>query len=270
MKSRKRNRMLGFDYSSDCLYFVTIGVKDRVCCFGEIIEGTARELSVHYPHENIPKESISNPSPVNNNNFKPDDLNHIMKLNVLGFDYSSDCLYFVTICVKDRICCFGEIIEGTVRELSVHYPHENISKESISNPFPVKNNNFKPDDLNHIMKLNVLGLIVQERLLWLSHQYNYVEIHNFVIMPNHVHAIIGLNSLKLLDQAIKIKSLSSLIGAFKTTSSKLIHEAGFLDFSWQRSFHDRIVRNNLAYQKIMNYIDLNPKKWYADSFFAKA
>src|SRR5690606_41538956 len=46
LKRRKRNRMKGFDYSSDHLYLVTICVKDMLCCFGEIIEVTSRDLYV--------------------------------------------------------------------------------------------------------------------------------------------------------------------------------------------------------------------------------
>lgn len=69
---------------------------------------------------------------------------------------------------------------------------------------------------------------------------------------------------------MKIKSLSEIVGAFKTTSSKLIHEAGFLDFYWQRSFHDHIIRNDKAYQNISNYIDLNPQKWFNDRYFGNA
>ena len=37
IKERKRNRLLGYDYSQDNLYFVTSCVKDRICCFGEIV-----------------------------------------------------------------------------------------------------------------------------------------------------------------------------------------------------------------------------------------
>ena len=43
MKNRKRNRLKGYDYSRDNLYFVTICVKDRVCCLGSV--GTGRDLS---------------------------------------------------------------------------------------------------------------------------------------------------------------------------------------------------------------------------------
>ena len=44
MKNRKHNRMLGYDYSQNNLYFVTICVQDRICCFGAV--GAGRDLSV--------------------------------------------------------------------------------------------------------------------------------------------------------------------------------------------------------------------------------
>jgi hypothetical protein len=44
------------------------------------------------------------------------------------------------------------------------------------------------------------------------------------------------------------------------TSSKLIHEAGYKDFKWKRSFHDRILRENELDIK-RNYIKNNPKNW---------
>jgi REP element-mobilizing transposase RayT len=117
------------------------------------------------------------------------------------------------------------------------------------------------------MKLNAYGLIVKEKMQWLEAQYPYVMVHNFVVMPNHVHAIIEIDGMR--REEIKIKSLSSLVGAFKTTSSKMIHEAGFLEFAWHRSFHDHIIRNENAYLNITNYIDDNPNRWFKDTFFEK-
>ncbi|WP_163411488.1 transposase [Flavobacterium ajazii] len=132
------------------------------------------------------------------------------------------------------------------------------------------------------MNLNEFGEIVKKQIEWLTEQYKYVEIHNYVVMPNHVHMIIEIDRNKLMvgtegtarelsvqaqGEEIKIKSVSSLMGALKTTSSKLIHRSGFEDFSWQRSFHDHIIRNEKSYQNISNYIDLNPEKWKSDTFF---
>jgi len=164
-----------------------------------------------------------------------------------GFDYSSNNIYFVTICVKNRLCCFGSV--GTGRDLSAHHNH------SDKNQLEIKIN------------LNKYGLIVEKKIIWLEEQYSYVEIHNYVIMPNHIHVILEINNIRIKNLDIKIKSLSSIIGVLKTTSSKAIHLNGFEDFSWQRSFHDHIIRNEKAYVNIDNYINLNPEKWHQDTFF---
>ncbi len=178
---------------------------------------------------------------------------------LLGFDYSRDNLYFVTSCVQDRICCLGTISDGK-------------------------------------MHLNEYGQIAHDQFNWLEKQYPYVVMHEFVVMPNHVHAIVEINrkyipvnmvesrndstrdslqsnvnqndahELNDLSQKppIKIKSLSELMGAYKTTTSKQIHLAGLIDFKWQRSFHDRIIRNDGSYGFIMNYIYRNPENWKTD------
>ena len=84
-------------------------------------------------------------------------------------------------------------------------------------------------------------------------------------MSNHIHGILIINKRTGLDLSLhKIKSLSSLIGAFKTTSSKLIHQNGLSDFAWQRSFHDHIIRNDKSLNKIRKYIINNPATWDND------
>ncbi|MDZ7778096.1 MAG: transposase [Bacteroidales bacterium] len=35
---------------------------------------------------------------------------------------------------------------------------------------------------------------------------------------------------------------------------------------WQRNYHDHIIRNGDAYQKILEYIINNPAKWNGDTF----
>jgi REP element-mobilizing transposase RayT len=209
----------------------------------------------------------------NSNNI---DMKNRKRNRMKGFDYSSNNIYFVTICVQDRICCFGSVASaGTGRNLSVHNP--------ISSKFDSSNSDRTCRDLsvqnNKVMQLNEFGKIVYERINWLSEQYKYVAIHNFVVMPNHVHIMLEIDSVcmsgldpsvQLRDEEIKIKSLSSLIGAYKTTSSKIIHECGFLNFAWQRSFHDHIIRDEKSYLNISNYIDSNPEKWVLDTFFEKS
>ncbi len=87
-------------------------------------------------------------------------------------------------------------------------------------------------------------------------------------MPNHIHGI--LNIVDFVgdgrDRPLhgKIKPLSELVSAFKTTASKRIHEAGVASFQWQRSFFERIVRNELELNRIREYIQTNPLHWDFD------
>ena len=165
-----------------------------------------------------------------------------------GYDYSRDNLYFVTICVDGMKCCLGDII-GANRDLSVQN-----AKNDQENSFP------------KIMQLNKYGKIVEVQLDWLQDRYKYVKIHVQIVMPNHLHAVMEIDSSLVSGQEIKIKSLSELVGAFKTTSSKLIHRAEFLEFKWKRSFHDHIIKTDRAYKNILNYIQDNPSKWDKDVF----
>lgn len=188
-----------------------------------------------------------------------------------GYDYSKNNLYFVTNCVKNNWCCLGRVIPmGTGRYLSVH--NLEIDNPEIHIP-----------KIDFTIELNQYGLIVDEKINWLMSQYKYVDIHNYVIMPNHFHLILEIDSSLLKNKISKddsdgtarelsvpkIKSLSSLMGALKTTASNEIHKCGFEDFAWHRSFHDHIIRDEKSYQNISNYIDLNPQKWIEDRFHIK-
>ena len=147
------------------------------------------------------------------------------------------------------------------------------------------------------MELNEYGKIAEEQWHWLGKQYPYIVLHEFVVMPNHIHGIIEINrsivginrvgtgrdlslhhdtSIHDPSQPIKIKSLSELMGAYKTTSSKKIHLLECTDdprtihtntFQWQRSFHDHIIRDEKSFETISNYILNNPTQWKTDKFY---
>ncbi|HNV57101.1 MAG: hypothetical protein GYA67_05740 [Smithella sp.] len=166
------------------------------------------------------------------------------KQRLPGFNYSTDGAYFVTICVQNMQYCFGNVE-------------------------------------NETMALNQTGKIVDHQWNWIFEQYAYVHRDEFVVMPNHVHGILHIaeNGLatrtggRNLDvgngrdrslQAQKIKTISELIGAFKTTSSKMIHLAGQTDFKWQKSYYDRVLRNERELHLTREYIVNNPKAWELD------
>ena len=114
-----------------------------------------------------------------------------------GFDYSQDNLYFVTICVQNRICCFGSIPVGTGRDLSTNHNHD-LSKNKNPDLSALDSHsvNFNEDAINEKdevqMKLNEYGEIAKNQMVWLQEQYPYVVVHCFVIMPNQTR-ILKLN-----------------------------------------------------------------------------
>lgn len=203
---------------------------------------------------------------------------------MVGYDYSKNNLYFVTSCVKNMECCFGDVVPvGTGRDLSVHNPdlhNPDLHNPDLNNP-DLNNPDIKnPDEKESEMILNKFGIIANNQLEWLEIQYPYIVLHSYIVMPNHIHAVIEIDSLKVdsncktdtgpLDsERIKIKSLSQIMGAYKTTSSKLIHQADYEDFAWHRSFHDHIIRDEKSYLNIVNYIENNPNSWNKDKFHKK-
>ena len=182
-----------------------------------------------------------------------------------GYDYSQDGLYFITSCVKDMVCCFGNIIVGTGRDLSNKVNDDLRTGRDLSLPGPQ-------------MILNIYGKIAQEKWLWLGEQYQYIRLHEFIVMPNHIHGIIEINSVGTgRDLSIKdndgeftifpkVKSLSGIVGAYKMTVSKDIHSSGYPEFTWQRSFHDHIIRDQKDYERISHYIINNVNTWDSDKF----
>ena len=46
------------------------------------------------------------------------------------------------------------------------------------------------------MILNEFGVIANKQLGWLENHYSYVVFHQYGIMPNHIHVVIDIYSLR--------------------------------------------------------------------------
>jgi len=102
------------------------------------------------------------------------------------------------------------------------------------------------------------GKIIDEVLVNIPSYYN-VEIDCYIIMPDHIHLIIILDK----DENKKNYSLSDVMGKFKSFSCKKIKKVLEDDerFEWQKSFYDRIIRNEKELYQIRKYIQENPLRW---------
>ncbi len=91
-------------------------------------------------------------------------------------------------------------------------------------------------------KLNAMGRIAEEELLSISDRFDGVKVDKYVIMPNHIHAIIVIGC-EITEQSRLFPTLSTVIGLYKSGVSKRIHTDRPSMQIWQKSFYDRIIRD---------------------------
>jgi REP element-mobilizing transposase RayT len=152
-----------------------------------------------------------------------------------SIDYSRPGFYFVTICTKEKEEILGKVV-------------------------------------GEDMELNDCGCIVKDCWLDLPDHYRCCRLHEFTVMPNHVHGIVEIVRGEIVGAGLRPArsfpnpaSLSEIIRAFKAFSSRAIN-LKYPDglFQWQRSFHDRIIRDKGELAAIARYIVENPRHWSAD------
>ena len=157
-----------------------------------------------------------------------------------GFDYSTQGAYFITINCKNRIHHLGKIV-------------------------------------NEKMILSPIGEIVKNEWLKGPELREYIHLDEYQIMPDHFHAIVWIHNgfafdlpnYPLLPQSLGYEfdqrnisqNLNSMIRFFKGSVTKIARRRGYFDFGWQRSFHDRIIRNQDELERIRLYIKNNPSRW---------
>uniref|UniRef100_B0TZ99 Transposase IS200-like domain-containing protein n=2 Tax=Francisella philomiragia TaxID=28110 RepID=B0TZ99_FRAP2 len=178
-------------------------------------------------------------------------------LRLKYYDYSSNGAYFVTICVNNRECLFGDIIDGQ-------------------------------------MCLNDAGLMIDEIYHDLENKFANIQCGEYVIMPNHFHCVIHIcNDGYRMNERANIEfaptkvpvgvesistrvSLSQIIQTFKRQTTieyingvKTKNWQSFDKRLWQRNYYEHIIRNEKSYNEIIKYIQLNPLKWELDELNPK-
>jgi len=109
--------------------------------------------------------------------------------------------------------------------------------------------------------LSPLGKLAESELLHISERIPGVRIDKYVVMPNHIHAIVVLGC-DGAERSRPLPTLSTVVGLYKSGVSRLAGEP-----IWQKSFYDHIIRNEESYLEIWRYIDENPLKWREDELY---
>ena len=184
-----------------------------------------------------------------------------------NWDYSSAGYYFVTICVKNSECLFG-----------------NISNDGVV--------------------LTEIGNIAERCWLDIPQQFINVELDEFIIMPNHIHGIIAILNRKEDGCNVKCEeadnqesniididyrksihrtvpmiknnpmynhnSLSAIVRWYKGRTTFEINRLNkSISFHWLSRFYDHIIRDEKELFKIREYIVNNPLKWVLDDYYSE-
>lgn len=156
----------------------------------------------------------------------PSNNHHRRSIRLQGFDYSQPGGYFVTITVYQRENLFGS------------QPAETVN-------------------------LNPIGQLIAEywqKIALLS----YVDLGEWVIMPNHVHGILYLLNDAEVSQrpahGTQPRSISAIVQSFKSVTTMMINRIrGKPGFPvWQRNYYEHIIRGDGELEKIRKYIVDNP------------
>ena len=96
-----------------------------------------------------------------------------------------------------------------------------------------------------------------------------VTIDKYVIMPNHIHAIVVIEN-EQADRTARMyacPTLGTVIGNYKAAVSRKIHAVDPSIQVWQTRFYDHVIRDQKDYENIWTYIDENPVKWESDDYY---
>jgi REP element-mobilizing transposase RayT len=193
------------------------------------------------------------------------DRHHRRSIRLKGYDYTLNGAYFITVVVQDRLCLFGEVVEGA-------------------------------------MQLNDAGRMIASEWFALPLRFPTVQLDAFVVMPNHTHGVILIDSVgaplvgaqlkdpphvgaplvgarsdrspgntKATTRVAPTPSLDEVIGAYKSlTTVEFVRGVNTLGWSsfpgklWQRNYYEHIIRNEDDLQRIRQYIADNPACWAED------
>lgn len=102
--------------------------------------------------------------------------------------------------------------------------------------------------------LSKIGSVVEMAILQIPEHYPAVSVDQYCVMPDHIHMILSINADEDGRQ-IAAPKVSTVVGHMKRWVSMQIGHS-----IWQKSFIDRVIRNDRGYRAVWEYIENNPMK----------
>jgi REP element-mobilizing transposase RayT len=159
-------------------------------------------------------------------------------IRLVGFDYTQNGRYFITVCAARQACLFGVVRHGTVR------------------PSP-------------------LGCIVEREWTETIRKRPYLESNAAIVMPNHFHAVFTLTRDGIEGRGVACyalqrparrppeeHSVGAIVRAFKSAVTRNARIAlGYRGLVWQRNYYEHVIRDDKEYLRACSYVRRNPEEW---------
>lgn len=150
-----------------------------------------------------------------------------------NYDYSSNGLYFITFCTENKENTLSKVVGGGVFD----------APEIV---------------------LSEIGMITKRQIESIN-KTSYAKVIHFVVMPNHVHMLLQIESAPSHGNHV---AANAAIPHIMSTLKRFIHRQSEKTV-FQRSYHDHVVRTEEDFLRIWEYIDTNPQKWQQDRYFTE-
>ena len=166
------------------------------------------------------------------------DVHHRHSIRLKDYDYSNGGMYYITICTQNRECILSEIVGA--------------------------------DSISAQLTLTNVGEMINNVYLNLENQFKNIKLHDYIIMPNHIHGIVEICASERADME-SAPTANKIIQTFKRYTTieyiKGVKQGIYKPFNkriWQRNYYEHIIRNEDELDKIIAYIKCNPFNWAND------
>ena len=103
-------------------------------------------------------------------------------------------------------------------------------------------------------------------MLLLEQRYPPLKIDQYVIMPNHIHAILLLE--ETAGDSLR-PTIMDIVCAYKSLTTRQCKKVYPIDKLFQSSFYEHVIRGRKDYDEIAEYIVNNPMQWELDKLYTK-
>lgn len=179
------------------------------------------------------------------------DLSERKSTRLSGYDYSKPGMYFVTMVTQGRDFRFW-----------------NVGATPCG--CPINSNRLH---IRSCGRINDSGHMIQKWWEQIPDKFSNISIDEYIIMPNHFHGIIVINSNDSRGQphGAAPTVIGDVINWFKTKTTndyiRCVRLGIYPEFDrrlWQRNYYDHIIRDDEDLNRIKQYIIDNPANWEID------